>query len=702
MRKLLLALLCLLALPVAGQELSGLERSLDAAVERAMASGDAPGAVLLVGRGDSILLHKAYGYRDVETQDPLQVDDLFDLASLTKALVTAPAVLMLAQQGRLDLQAPVSEYLEVDWRPCPTVGQLLTHHGGLPPVPQQNGFPKTLLKTTPVSPPGERFVYSDTGYLVLQDLVEKVSGRGLDSFYQSRIAAPLGITQARFRPEEPGCVPTFGVSPGKVHDPRASKMGGVAGHAGLFGTALAVHQELSRLEKILSPEFRKLYFQEQAGGRSYGLDVDTRFSSARGDRFSPMTSAGHTGFTGTSFWWDRPTGWHVVLLTSRLHPDNKGSSLALRREVATLVAEYALGKQVRPGLDVWVEESVSQLDDKKWGVVCNHTTRDRFGRHLLERLPRLGFKPERIFTPEHGLFGTRDEKIEHGVHEGLGVPLYSLYGEDRRPREEWFQGLDVLLFDLQDVGVRYYTYISTLKYCLETARKTGVKVVVLDRPNPLGGEVVDGHLAEEFSFIGCDALPTVHGMTMGEMARFLNRDVQAELEVVPMQGWHRSMIWEDTGLPFLSPSPNLAELESVRLYPIIGQIEWCGVSVGRGTRSPFRVFGAPYIRDPEALALDLNREFRGELQFEPRFFIPESSVFQGEVCGGVEVTALKPLPRPAQLGLRLASLLDRRYSPRFELEAMSRHLGRSQVRKVMKAPVQSELWRDIRRDYLLY
>ena len=702
MRKLLLALLLFLALPVGGEELGALERSLDAAVGKAIARGDAPGAVILVGRGNDILLHKAYGYRDVKAQDGLQVDDMFDLASLTKALVTAPAILMLAQEGRIDLQAPISEYLKVDWATSPTVAQLLTHHGGLPPVPDEMGFPETLLQTNLTLPPGEKFVYSDTGFLVLQKLVEKVSGEGLDEFYQHRIAAPLKVEQARFRPEASRCVPTFGVPTGKVHDPRALKMGGVAGHAGLFGTALAVHRQLSRLEKILSPESRRLYFQEQAGGRSYGLDVDTRFSSARGDRFSPLTSAGHTGFTGTSFWWDRPTGCHVILLTSRLHPDNEGSSTTLRREVATLVAEYALGKQVRPGLDVWVEESVSQLDGKKWGVVCNHTTRDRFGRHLLERLPRLGFKPERIFTPEHGLFGTRDEKIEHGVHEGLGVPLYSLYGEDRRPREEWFQGLDVLLFDLQDVGVRYYTYISTLKYCLETARKTGVKVVVLDRPNPLGGEVVDGHLAEVFSFIGCDALPTVHGMTMGEMARFLNRDIHAELRVVPMKGWRRSMVWEDTGLPFLSPSPNLAELESVKLYPVIGQIEWCRLSVGRGTNSPFRIFGAPYINDPEALAHDLNQKFEGALKFEPRFFIPQSSVFQGELCGGVEVSSLKPLDHPAQLGLRLSALLDERYAPQFELEAMSGHLGRSQVREVLKIPMETELWRDIRRQYLLY
>jgi beta-N-acetylhexosaminidase len=262
--------------------------------------------------------------------------------------------------------------------------------------------------------------------------------------------------------------------------------------------------------------------------------------------------------------------------------------------------------------------------------------------------------------------------------------------------------VDVLLFDLQDVGVRYYTYISTLKACLLVARETKTKVVVLDRPNPLGGEVVDGHLAEKYSFIACDALPTVHGLTMGEVARYLNREIGADLEVMKMEGWQRSMTWEQTGLPFLSPSPNLAEIEAVKLYPVLGQLEWCDVSVGRGTRAPFRLLGAPYIRDPQALAHHLNRSFPYPIRFQPRLFVPRTGKFEGELCGGLELTSKEPLAEPSQAGLELAMVLSRRYPERFHLRDMSRHLGREDVDNLIAHPPDPVRWLERRRPYLLY
>lgn len=701
MKYLLLGFILFLAVPTWSQELPVLERALDQAIESSLSQGNGVGATILVGRGSEILIHKAYGIRHADTKDELRLNHRFDAASLTKPLATATAILMLVDEGKIDLQAPIGRYLDLNWDDEPTVAQLLTHHSGLPPVPPNDGFPGNLLEVLPSKEPGSGFVYSDTGYLVLQKLVEEVSGLPLDQFYAKRIAAPLKLSSG-FNPQDKDCVPTYGVDPGVVHDPRARLQNGVAGHAGLFLTARDVHDQLRQMDKLLKPESLDSFFTAQSGGRSFGLDVETKFSSARGHRFSPLTSAGHTGFTGTSFWWDRPTGVHVVLLTSRLHPDNKGGAVELRREVATIVAEHFLGKQVRTGLDVLAPNLSKELKDSKVGVVCNHTTRDRFGRHILSIMVGNGRKPQRIFTPEHGLFGVKDEKIDHGVHEELKVPIYSLYGETRRPKPEWFEGLDLLLFDLQDVGVRFYTYISTLKYCLEVAKKTGVTVVVLDRPNPLGGEVVDGHLAQEFSFIGCDAIPTVHVLTMGEMAQFLNRDIQADLKVITMEGWSRSMTWDQTGLPFLSPSPNLAELEAVRLYPIIGQIEWCELSVGRGTRSPFRVFGAPYIQDPQSLAEELNGVFKGVLHFEPRFFIPESSKFAGELCGGVEVLSLNPLQRPAQLGSRLAKVLSDRFPGRFKIQGMTKHVGRKDVIEVVDSIPDNTVWRDFRNKYLLY
>jgi uncharacterized protein YbbC (DUF1343 family)/CubicO group peptidase (beta-lactamase class C family) len=675
---------------------------LDREIEAAITDGEMPGAVLLVGRGDDVLYHRAYGLKTEGME--MSRDDLFDAASLTKPLVTALAVLLLAEENKIDLDAPLTEYFPVSWESVPTVRQLLTHHSGLPPGLPTEDFPEKLLKVEPQLPPGSKFVYSDVGYLLLGKLVEKQSGLALDEFFDQNIAKPLGLADSTFQSDPTRSVPTYDVEPGTVHDPRSRKVDGIAGHAGLFVTAKDVHRQLAKLSEILSPESLELYWEQQEGGRTLGLDSETRYSAPRGARFSPRTSAGHTGFTGTSFWWDRPSGLHIILLTSRLHPDNKGNVIPLRRALSSKVADHFLGVQVKTGLDQLVASDFEALKGKRVGWILNHTSRDRSGRHLLELLPETPeFELQALLTPEHGLEGVRDEKIEHGFHSELGVPIFSLYGETRRPKKEWFENLDVLVFDLQDVGVRYYTYITTLKYCMEMAKKTGTTVLVLDRPNPLGGELVDGHRASVFHFICCDSLPLIHGMTVGEVAGFLNREIGADLVVQTMDGWRRDMTWEDTGLPFLSPSPNLAELESVDLYPVLGQLEWGDLSVGRGTKSPFRVIGAPYIKDPLGLAEEFQRALKEHpLTFRPRLFIPQSSKFDGQVCGGVEVEATGALERPAEAGLVMARVLARRYPQHFRPEDMARHLGTDDVHALMKRKPDLAEWRNIRQPYLLY
>jgi uncharacterized protein YbbC (DUF1343 family)/CubicO group peptidase (beta-lactamase class C family) len=686
-----------------GEEDLALWRALDREIEKAMEDGEMSGASLLVGRGPDILYQRVYGHSDITTQEPLSHEHLFDAASLTKPLVTAMSILLLAQDGLIDLDAPLTKYLALPWKVSPTVSQLLSHHGGLRPVVSEEGLPDSLMDVELAHPPGEQFVYSDVGYMLLGRLVEKQSGMPLDEFYQSRVLEPLDLKTATFHPDPALCVPTFDVEPGTVHDPRARRLQGVAGHAGLFANARGIHQQLVGTSRLLTPEWRSLLFRPCQGGRTLGLDQETRLSSARGERFSPLTSAGHTGFTGTSFWWDEPTGIHVVLMTSRLHPDNEGNVIPLRKAIATRVGDHLLGTMVQTGLDRIVDSEFEQLEGKRVGFVVNQTSRDRFGRHLTELLPvDPDFELVSLFTPEHGLLGVRDEKIEHGFHQGLKVPIFSLYGETREPKEEWFRDIDVLVFDLQDVGVRYYTYISTLQACLEVAERTSTQVIVLDRPNPLGGVVVDGQLAREFSFIACDALPTVHGMTIGEVGLYLNRKIGADLQVFKMVGWRRDMLWRDTGLALFSPSPNLAELEAIELYPVLGQLEWCDLSVGRGTRSPFRVIGAPYIKDPTSLAKDLNSSLGPELRFQPRYFVPTSSKYEGQLCGGLEVSLQGVLERPAECGVALAGALQAHYPQHFKMSDMRRHFGVESIRESDLKSSDNDLWRNTRDRYLLY
>lgn len=697
---LLLITLCLSTPSIAGPEENSqdaLWRDLKTELEAGIRRGDFTGATILVGSGDKVLLHKAVGIADVETGEPMTCEHLFDAASLTKPLVTAVSVLILAQEGKVSLDAPVTDYLNLSLDAAPTIRQLLTHQSGLPPVLEIDQLDRPTLQTEP----GRQFVYSDVGFILLARVVEKVSGQTLDRFYQARVAQPLELKTATFRPTGGAIVPTFGVPKGTVHDPRARALGGVAGHAGLFATALDVHRELSRLSRVLKPETLHLLFAPAGGGRTLGLDQDTSFSTARGARFSPLTSAGHTGFTGTSFWWDEPTGLHVVLMTSRLHPDNVGDVKGVRYRVASLVAEHFLGKQVKTGLDNLVDSDWSEIAGQRVGFVLNQSSRDRFGRHLTELLAtQKRFQLVSLFTPEHGITGQRDENIQHGFHPSLKVPIYSLYGETREPDPVWLADLDTVVFDLQDAGVRYYTYISTLQAVLKVAARTGTRVVVLDRPNPLGGRVVDGPIARDFSFIACDALPMVHGMTMGEIAGFLNRRLHARLEVVKMSGWTRDMTWKQTGLSMIAPSPNLAEWESVELYPVIGQLEWCSLSVGRGTRAPFRIFGAPYIKDPAALSTLLNEQLGDDLEFLPRYFVPTDSKFEGQLCGGVEVRTRRPPARPAQLGLKIARTLAKFFPQEFRLQDMAAHYG------FQKGQIPTEggpdAWRIERQEYLLY
>ena len=432
---------------------------------------------------------------------------------------------------------------------------------------------------------------------------------------------------------------------GQVHDPTSYRMDGVAGHAGLFSTAkdLATYcqmilngGELGRVRVLsalsVAEMTRPRLISNTGNTRGLGWDINSSFSTNRGELF-PLGSFGHTGFTGTSIWLDPSSQMFVVFLSNRVHPDGKGDVGPLRGRVASIVAgsitdssvaqhareqsaNYyaetvkalqqfaprsegsATSVKVLTGIDVLERDNFKQLAGLRVGLVTNHTGRNREGRQTIDVLHKAaGVKLVALFSPEHGIRGLADEKISDAKDEATGLPIYSLYGETRRPKPEQLKDLDALVYDIQDVGARFYTYISTLGYILEEAAKAKLPVFVLDRPNPIGGVDVEGPTADhdKLSFIAYHTIPARHGLTVGELAQLFNqqRKIGADLRVIKMDGWRRAMWFDETNLTWTNPSPNMRSLTEATLYPGVGLLETTNVSVGRGTDTPFEIVGAP-------------------------------------------------------------------------------------------------------------
>jgi uncharacterized protein YbbC (DUF1343 family) len=311
--------------------------------------------------------------------------------------------------------------------------------------------------------------------------------------------------------------------------------------------------------------------------------------------------------------------------------------------VVLLIAQTCVA-QVKTGLDILRERNFDLLRERRVGVITNHTGIDSNGTHLVDLLVGARINVVKLFSPEHGLYGVKDDKVGDMVDPKTGLPVLSLYGTTRRPTPAMLEGVDVLVFDIQDIGTRFYTYISTMGYCMEEAAKAGVAFVVLDRPNPIGGNKVEGPLATEkhFGFTAYGPIPLVHGMTVGELARYFNVEfnIGVDLTVIDMQGWTRDMLWNDTGLAWINPSPNMRSPLQAMLYPAIGLLESSNISVGRGTDTPFELFGAPYI-DADAFAARLNALELPGLRFEPVTFTPRNThhKLNDTLCHGVRVIA---------------------------------------------------------------
>lgn len=756
--------------------------AVDQLIEDAMKARQAPGAVVLVGRGDKILFEKAYGFRaTVPAEELMTLDTVFDLASLTKVVATTTAVMTLIEQGRLRLNDPVALHVpgfERHGKGGITIRHLMTHVSGLRPDVDLgdawNGYDAAIelaKDEVPTGAPGEQFVYSDINYFLLGDIVTRITGQSLDAYTRRAVFEPLGMRDTGFNPAAallPRIAPTERCAPadawpckrpeaaplrGVVHDPTARRMGGIAGHAGLFSTA----RDLSRFARALidggqlggarilsaATVARMVVPQTlpaNAGTRGLGWDIDTSFSGNRGDLF-PIGSYGHTGFTGTSIWIDPSSKSYVIFLSSRLHPDGAGDVTALRGRVATVAAAAlslpegsprmvpregspprvpSMGSTgpVLAGIDVLAREGFARLKGKKVGLVTNHTGRSKDGKTTIDLLHTApGVQLVALFSPEHGIRGILDSDVPASRDENTGLPIHSLYGETRIPTAAMLQGLDTIVIDLQDVGARFYTYLATMGHVMEEAAKRKIGVVVLDRPNPINGWQIEGPNQDDATvgeFIAYFPMPVRYGMTMGELARLFNAEkkIGADLTVVPAENWRRDFWYDETGLAWINPSPNMRNLNQATLYPGIGAIEYSNVSVGRGTDQPFEQLGAPWIDGPR-LAATLNARRLPGIRFYPVAFTPGSSKYAGQECKGVfMVITNRAALAPVRVGLEVAGALATLFGDRYQLENTHRLLARESLERVTRGEDPAVVaatwggaearWRRLRAKYLLY
>ena len=752
---------------------------IDELVREAMAAKLTPGAVVVVGRGDQTVYEKAFGFRaTVPAEEPMTLDTVFDLASLTKVVGTTTAVMTLIEEGRLRLNDTVASHIpgfERYGKGGIQVRHLLTHVSGLRPdvdLHPWTGYDAAIelaKDEVPTSAPGEAFVYSDINFFLLGDIVKRITGQTLDAYLKARVFEPLGMTETGFLPSKsllprvaptercaeqdawpckrPDAMPLRGV----VHDPTARRMGGIAGHAGLFSTA----RDLQRFARMLLGKGRlgttrvlsaatvtaMTSPQTPAGMtsvRGLGWDIDTSYSSNRGDLFPVGTSYGHTGFTGTSLWIDPGSNSYVIFLSSRLHPDGVGDVGILRSRIATVAAAgLSGGSDVRStvvprtfsdrptidrapvlaGVDVLARDGFKQLRGKKIGLITNHTGRSRDGKSTIDLLHSApGVTLVSLFSPEHGIRGILDANVPAERDEGTGLAIYSLYGDTRRPTDAMLAGIDTLVIDLQDVGVRFYTYQTTMAYVMEEAAKRKLSVVVLDRPNPINGWQIEGPTSEPSKeFISYFQMPVRHGMTIGELAKLFNEEnkIHADLSVIPVENWRRDYWYDDTGLAWINPSPNLRNLNQATLYPGIGAIEYSNVSVGRGTDQPFEQFGAPWIDGPR-LSAALNARRLPGIRFYPITFTPKSSKYANEECQGVfmMITNRASL-QPVRVGLEISAALSTMFGEKYDFSTTWRLFGTADPLERVKRgedpatvaarwSADEARWRQLRAKYLLY
>ncbi len=724
MKVLPLAILCCVAVSAqtfSAQTFSG-AADLDSAIDQAVHEDKIPGAVLLIGHQGKIVYRKAYGYRALApAKEAMTVDTIFDIASLTKIVATASCLMKLFERGKIRLDDPVTNYLPEfqGGHSAITIRDLATHFSGLRPdldlepawAGYETGIHKALIDK-PANPRETKFVYSDINFILLGEIVHRLSGMPENEYVKQILFDPLGMKETGYLPSpalKPRIAPTETLKDGEVlrgvvDDPTSRYMGGVAGHAGVFSTAddLAKFCQMildggdglfstATIRKFTEPQTP----MSQPILRGIGWDIQSPYSGVRGELF-PLGSFGHTGYTGTSFWIDPASQTYVILLTNSVHPHVRKAITPLRGRIATIAAasvgyEAPGAHEVFTGLDVLEMNHFLPLQGKRVGLITNQTGVDRLGKRNIDVMRAAGVNVAALFSPEHGIAGVEDhENIADSTDVKTGIRVWSLYDKTRRPTPEMLRGLDVLVFDIQDVGARFYTYESTMIYAMEEAAKARLPFYVLDRPDPITGIHVEGPMLDpdKLSFTGSFPLPLRHGMTMGELAEMVNGEnhLSADLHVVEMTGWNREDWFDATELPWVNPSPNMRNLNEAALYPGVAMLETSkNYSVGRGTDTPFEQIGADWI-DGRELAEYLNARAIPGIRFYPVRFTPSSSNFSGRTIQGVRFTLTnRDIFSASRLGLELARALAALYPGKIPFELNRNLIGSGAVIHALEA-----------------
>ncbi len=759
MKSLIAVLLAALLLPAVAlpnrvqEQLLGVDTIIDDAVQ----SGLFPGAILIIGKDGHVIFRKAYGLRSfLPGREPMTLDTIFDAASLTKVVATTPSVMRLFEQGKIRIDDPVTKYLPEfqEGKSDITIRLLMTHFSGMPPdvelIPKWSGYDTGIARALiakPIAPPGARFIYSDINFILMGEIVRRLSGQSLAEFAHDQVFVPTGMNESEFLPSAallPRIAPTeldedTGLPfRGVVHDPTSRYMGGIAGHAGLFTTAddLAKYAEMllgggkNGNVQVFSPATIKKFTEpaspaDQAVLRGLGWDIDSPFSSNRGELY-PIGSFGHTGFTGTSMWLDPGTDSFIILMTNAVHLKRGNSLSSLRSRLATAVAAgfgltvkqnvsltgynetiagagihrvVARNADTLTGLDVLEADGFKELKGKRIGLITNQTGIDKTGRRNVDAMLAGGVQVTALYSPEHGISGTEDSDVANGRDPQTGLPVVSLYLPDqRRLTAEQMAGLDAVVFDIQDVGARFYTYSCTLLYALEEAGKAKKPFYILDRPNPVTGTHVEGPLMDKDleSFIGCYDMPLRHGMTFAEFAQMANTEQNwhTDLRVIRMKNWARGDWFDSSGLTWVNPSPNMRSLNEALLYPGIAMLEAMpNYSVGRGTDAPFEQIGADWING-QALANYLNSQYIPGIRVYPTKFKPAASNFAGQEIEGVRfVVTDREGFDSTRFGIELAAGLQSLYPGKIDFDKCRFLIGNHDtVTRLSQGKEAIEIW----------